>query len=237
MTISLHTPKAGGSSFKEVLQKHYGKSFKADYADIPINKSFNERTLDAILFDENFSLIKRNYYKLIGVKCIHGHFLPYKYKKLLTDQNSKFITWLRDPTERLISHYYWQRAYNTNSAPLHKKVIEDAWSLEKFCLSEEMENFYGKFLWNFSIDKFDFIGITEHFDEDVSFFLKNYIHGYDGDIIPKTNTNPDKIGHYSEKISEGLLSDIKSFHSKDYELYNYAMEKRMERITNTQEWM
>ncbi|NRB63275.1 MAG: sulfotransferase family 2 domain-containing protein [Saprospiraceae bacterium] len=231
MIISLHTPKAGGSSFKVLLQNHFGKSLLSDYADIPINKSFKERTKDVLKFNDNFNLLKRLEYKARRIKCIHGHFLPYKYQKLLNNKNIFFITWLREPSERLISHYYyWQRAYNENSAPLHKKVVEESWSLEKFCLSEEMENFYGKFLWKFPIEKFDFIGITEHFEDDVSFFTKNYLKGYKINNVPKKNTNPNNSGFYSDKISSELLSNIKSFHSKDYEMYEYAVEKRKDRI-------
>ncbi len=231
MIISLHTPKAGGSSFKEILKKNYGHSFKEDYNDMPINKSLEERTRDVIKFDKRFTSMKRAYYKMRGIQCIHGHFLPYKYRKLLNDENTYFITWLREPTERLISHYYfWQRTCNVNSGSLHKKVIKEAWSLEKFCLSPEMENFYSKFLWNFPIEEFDFIGITEHFDDDISFFIKNYLHGYKESSIPRMNTNPDNMGLYSEKISEELFTKIKSFHAKDYEIYKYAVAKRKERI-------
>lgn len=231
MIISLHTPKAGGSSFRELLKKYYGKSFKEDYVDFPINKSFEKRTKDAINFDKNFNLIKRICYKIKGVKCIHGHFLPYKYKKLLNDKNSCFITWLREPTERLISHYYyWQRTYDIDSQPLHKRVVEESWSLDKFCLSPEMRNLYGKFLWKFPIKNFSFIGITEHFDNDVSFFINNYLQDFILGDIPKTNTNPNNNGLYSEKISKELLNSIKSFHSEDYEIYKYALNERKKRI-------
>ena len=93
-----------------------------------------------------------------------------------------------------------------------------------------MENFYGKFLWEFPIEKFHFIGITEHFEGDVSFFRKNYLKDSKIKDIPKANSNPNNNGLYSEKISRELLSSIKSFHSKDYEMYEYAIEKRKERM-------
>jgi hypothetical protein len=231
MIISLHTPKAGGSSFKDILQHHYGKSFLGDYADMPINKTFNERTKDALEFDKNFNFFERFKYKARGIKCIHGHFLPFKYQKLLDSRSTFFITWLREPTERLISHYYhWQRVYHEKSAPLYKKVVEESWSLEKFCLSEEMKNLYGKYLWRFPIDKFEFIGITEYFEDDVSYFINKYLEDFEMEDIPKRNMNPNSNGLYSEKISKELLSKIRSFHSEDYEMYEFAMEKRKERM-------
>ncbi len=232
MIISLHTPKAGGSSFKDLLEKRFGRSFKGDYVNFPINKSFEERTKTVMEFDENFTVLKQFSYKIRGIKCIHGHFMPYKYRKLLNNKNNLFITWLREPTERLISHYYyWQRAYRENAAPLHKRVVEESWSLEKFCLSPEMENFYGKFLWKFPIENFDFIGITEHYESDVSYFVQNYLHSsIEKEHIPMKNVNPNNEGLYSEKISPELLEKIKAFHAADYEMYEYALKKRAERL-------
>lgn len=229
MIISMHTPKAGGSSFKEILEKNYGRYFIGDYNDFPINKSFEERTQDAINFDQKMTLLKRKIYLLRGTKCIHGHFLPFKYRSFLNDKNTTFVTWLREPTERLISHYYyWKRACNKNSASLHKKVVKENWSLQKFCLSNEMQNIYGKYLWEFPIQNFDFIGITEYFEDDVSFFFRKYLDTKVLDIA-KANVNPDLHGKYSERIDKELLSEIKSFHSEDYKIYDFAIDKRNKR--------
>lgn len=230
MIISLHTPKTGGGSFKRLLINHFGKSFKGDYADIPLNKSLEDRTRRATEFDDDMNTFKKSSYKILEIECIHGHFLPYKYKKLLNNKDTLFITWLREPAERLISHYYfWQRAYSENVAPLHKRVIEETWSLEKFCLSEELKNIYKKFLWCFPIENFAFIGVTEHFNEDIVFFSKNYLGNNNTIEAPLININPNKQGMYSEKIDRDLLRAIKEFHAEDYALYNFALRKRKKR--------
>src|SRR5690606_39025041 len=103
---------------------------------------------------------KKHFYLLNNVKCIHGHFMPYKYHSLLKNKKNIFVTWLRDPIERLGSHYYfWLRTYDSkNSPPLHKKVVEENWSFEAFCFSKEMQNVYEQFFWKFPIDNFNFIG-------------------------------------------------------------------------------
>src|SRR5690554_3573739 len=153
MIISLHTPKAGGSSFKVLLEEHFKNRFFGDYSDLPINTNEFKRKADVIRFDKKFRLYKKYIYQFKRIECIHGHFLPYKYSSLLDDPEVIFITWLRDPLERMASHYfYWQRAYNKNkSIDLQKRVIEEKWSLEKFCFSNEMKNFYNQFLWNFPL--------------------------------------------------------------------------------------
>lgn len=227
MIISLHTPKAGGSSFKVLLENYFKNHFFGDYSDKPINTSEVKRKADAIKFDKKFRIYTKHVYRLKKVECIHGHFLPYKYASLLDDPNVNFITWLRDPLERLASHYYyWQRAYDRNkSIDLQKKVIESKWTLEEFCFSKEMKNFYNQFLWNFPLENFSFIGIVEQFDEDCRFFTKNYL-GNDNIVIPNINVNPIKTKYFTDKV---LIKELKEFHSRDYEIYETALSMRENR--------
>ena len=67
---------------------------------------------------------------------------------------------MRDPVERLASHYhYWVRNYAPRSAgELHRRVVEEAWSLERFCLGPELRNVYSTFLWGFSLRRFGLSG-------------------------------------------------------------------------------
>lgn len=227
MIISLHTPKAGGSSFKVLLENHFKNRFLGDYTDLPINTNEVKRKADVIKFDKNFRLYKKYIYNFKKVECIHGHFLPYKYSSLLVDSNVSFVTWLRDPLERLASnYYYWQRAYDKNrSGNLHKTVIEEEWSFERFCFSDEMRNFYNQFLWNFPIDNFSFIGIVENYNEDCKFFAKKYL-GRDGIDIPNINVNPNKKKYFND---EDMVNELKKFHSIDYEIYKRALEMRKNR--------
>ena len=230
MIVSLHMPKAGGSSFKYILENHFKKDFIGDYADFPINQSEEERISNAKKFDRQFRWYKKHLYKWNNVKCIHGHFLPYKYSSLTNDPHVHFITWLRDPIERLASHYYyWQRAYiKGSSGAFHQKVVEEKWSFEKFCFSEEMRNLYSQFLWNFPIENFSFIGIVENFEADCRYFLKNYL-GNENIEIPKINVNPE-AEKYS--IDPMLAKELKDLHSLDYKLYECALSMRENRTND-----
>ncbi|SMO50963.1 sulfotransferase family 2 domain-containing protein [Fodinibius sediminis] len=224
MIISLHMPKCGGTSFKELLQRHYKLRFSKDY-DYPIHWTPEQREEET---ERARKRIKRNYehfYRYRFVKCIHGHFLPYKYDHLYGKKNTVFITWLRDPIERIISHYYfWLRTYETDTPkPLHRRVVEEDWTLRQFAFSEELRNMYSMFLWNFPVERFDFIGLTEHYEQDVRYFADRYL-GKDEIAVPQKNRSPRESKPGFE--DEGLIRELKSFHARDYELYNHALELR-----------
>lgn len=230
--ISLHNPKTGGSSFKDLLQSHFKSRFKGDYHDIPINKSIEKRSKEAEQFRIKYKYILRFLYRTRQIKCIHGHFLPYKYNCLNNNKDVLFVTWLRDPIDRIASHYYyWQRSYNTKSAPLHKKVVENNWSLEEFAFSKEMKNIYDQFLWRFPKERFEFIGITEHFEQDLIYFASRYLGV--NDIEPaRININEKKDRPYFN--DKKIVEELKNFHSRDYLIYNYALEKRQRRLDKYQ---
>ena len=231
MLISLHTPKAGGSSFKKLLEENYKHQLLSDYNDKPINKTVDERQLEVLTFRKKLRLYKKYIYEYKNYQCIHGHFLPYKYDYYLKRDNCYFITWLREPLDRLASHYYyWYRSYNKNkSSYLHRKVVEEKWSFKKFAFSEKMKNFYSQFLWNFPIENFDFIGVFEFYQSDMEYFHKTYFNKTSINI-PVVNTNKKNKGSYLNEID--YISELKKQHAEDYKLYDYAIKLRNHRIND-----
>lgn len=229
MIISLHTPKAAGTSFKSILKSFYESSYIEDYRDYPINSTIQKSKLKAIKFYFEFLLFKYDQYKKQNIKCIHGHFLPYKYSILLENKEALFITWLRDPVERLYSHYfYWIKTYDkSKSFGLHKRVIEENWDLETFCFSKEMRNVYSKLLWKFPIQNFHFVGITEYFEADFLYFANQFL-GIDPNDIPKLNINSNSTRDAS--LSEDLIKKLKKINDKDYAIYETALAMRKNRI-------
>ena len=220
MLISLHLPKTAGSSFLFALEEYYSDRILRDYADFPINTPIFKRNTHALkMFALNGVKMPKN------IECIHGHFLPLKY---LLCRNVKFITWVRDPIERLGSHYYyWLRNYDPSNAPaLHKRVIEEQWSLERFCLSDELKNFYGQFLWGFPIKRFDFIVITEYFESELELFSNKFM-GTELQVHKKNiNNNRDSSSYFE---NNELRKKIASHHSKDVSFYEYALNMRLTR--------
>lgn len=217
MLISLHLPKTAGTSFSTSLEEYFGDKLVKDYNDKPINTHAVQRVLTATT-----SLVFNFKRDFKATECIHGHFLPFKYLLSSYSHDIQFITWMRNPADRLVSHYnYWYETYDPNvSATLHKRVVEESWSLEKFCFSKELRNLYSQFLFAFPIEKFSFIGITENYDADFKFFARKYL----SEDIEAHRVNESSKKNNEQLIDEGFVKEVERYHAADVALYRRAIE-------------
>lgn len=222
--ISLHMPKTAGTSFKASLMHYFGSGYLDDY-DFPISKPPEARHAEAL--SKSRSIAESG---LGDITCIHGHFLPIKYRAVSAIEPVTFVTWLRDPVMRLLSHYhYWQTSYDPQtSAPHHKRVIDEAWTLEKFCLSEYFKNIYSQYLWCFPLESFSFIGISEYYEEDLRDFSDLYLSS---SLQPQCK-NVGKRGGSSRELEPDFLDAVREFHAADMELYQRALKYRKDRIAS-----
>lgn len=221
MIISLHLPKTAGTSFRGSLHERFGSSLLTDYDDIPINRRPFERKSLALI--NGVTLAFDDY---SGIECIHGHFLPVKYSMLSLRRPLTFVTWLRHPVDRVVSHYqFWKTHLPPVLPPLHARMIREGWTLERFCLSSEMKDIYHQFLWGFPMEKFSFIGISEYYREDFAWFSKNYLGSESPALLLNKNGKSDL-----PDLSTSLRKAIEAYHQKDIKLYYKALELRRKRM-------
>lgn len=231
MLISVHMPKTAGLSFRATLEEHFGDAFLPDYEDFPLAHPPFERHDLALQYSKRVS-----HRDLGGMECIHGHFLPVKYLLLADQRPCRFVTWLRDPVERLVSHYhYWQRTYDPASdrtSSLHRRVVEEGWTLEEFCLAPELRNVYTQFLWAFPLQQLDFIGITESFDEDLRYFSRVFL----GQEARPRYLNQRELVEEERWLGEltaTVRAQVEAYHEEDIRFYQQALELRQRRLRGT----
>jgi hypothetical protein len=220
--ISLHLPKTAGTSFGTSMSSHFGGRYREDYADQCISKPAAQRCEEAL--EAGVEIAAQG---LGDIECVHGHFLPVKYLALAATRELTFVTWMREPVVRMISHYYyWQESYDEKaSAPHHRQVIEQGWTLEQFCLSEQFRNIYTQYLWSFPLDDFAFIGISEHYQEDLQEFCRRYLSV---SLEPRSR-NTTKYSGLREAPDAAFLDKVREFHAADMELYQQALLRRARR--------
>jgi hypothetical protein len=222
MIISVHLPKTAGKSFEGALRKRFGDALLEDYGSFPINTPRLERLRAALEACRVNGASSFN-----GVECIHGHFLPLKYLLLAEQQPVTFVTWLRHPVQRVVSHYhYWQRTYDpAGSPPLHRRIVNEGWSLERFCLGEEVRDLYTQFLWGFPVENFAFIGVTEHYNEDLEEFAQRHL----GITVTPERLNAGTRAGEPHDLEPGLARRIEAHHARDMALYARVLETRRAR--------
>lgn len=228
MLISVHMPKTAGLSFRAALESHFGDRFQADYGDYPLAHSPHARREQAQRSRKALSAVEFS-----PQGCVHGHFLPVKYLSLAESVPCIFVTWLREPLARLISHYhYWQRSYEPelgSTTSLHRRVIEERWTLRQFCLAPEVRNVYCEFLWGFPRQRLAFVGISEYYPEELRYFSQEILGN---NLLLKTLNSRDNgpRNPVYDELSDTDRQEIATFHADDVALYRSALESRARRI-------
>jgi hypothetical protein len=214
MIVSIHIPKTAGTTFLGLLKNEYGDKLVKYYKQKPLKYRYDKKDPKKI-FIECISSSEP--------QIIHGHFVA---DRVINVKNPSYITWLRNPVERVISHYFhWTRNPDL-SQPLCKKMIETNMTLLEFAREDSMQNIQSYFLGDVDIEKFDFIGITEKFNKSIELF--NSLYNVDLKNILKVNNNPNKQNKtYENEIDNDIYDNIRQLNLKDMNLYRKAC-KRME---------
>lgn len=188
--IFVHIMKTGGTSLRESFIEYFGhENFLYDRT-----YKLDRLKYKGILRIHKSSLVYPKNYE--DRKVIFGHFNFRKYSHL----GRPTITFLRNPIERVRSHY---------SSGEKRKYM----SFEEFCLftSNLMRNMTGG-----NLSKFYFIGLTEYFDESIS--RLNKLLGINLSS-KKINVNINKI-----ELDEKKINLIKKYNLEDLRLYDEALK-------------
>ena len=136
--IFVHIPKSAGSTLKVSIKS----IIEADDIIWDYSHPFSQGRIVRNVKNTIESFSTKKYQR----KVIFGHFMPCKYADLSFSgfnkrENSIYLTFLRDPLQRAISHYYhWKREPDlTNSACV--TLLEEDWSLERFLVDPFLKIF------------------------------------------------------------------------------------------------
>lgn len=211
--IHLHMPKTGGTTLKNIIKRNIHPSLNYDVYE---NHQQREKKLK--------DLSQKR------LSCIQGHF-PFGIHQYFTNPCT-YITLLREPTQRIISEYYFIRSLPRHDQ--HQKVIKMSlqeyqqqsqnMNLQTRLLSGEIEN---SLTTNHleqakaNIEEyFSVVGITEMFNESIFLMRKRF--GWKNINYKKQNVTRKRPSF--EKMSVKTINSIKENNHLDMNLYFFAKQ-------------
>lgn len=112
--------------------------------------------------------------------------------------------------------------------PLHARVADGeatlppGLDLEQFCRIPRFQDTYRKYLWRFPLERFDFIGLTERFDDSLDVLASRY--GIDCAERGALNANPHR-GVEPYEVEPAMARAILEANPGDAAIYQQALRR------------
>ncbi len=228
--IFLHIPKAGGTTFNDILKREFRfkKIYSLKYNDV-----------------EDFKKLSSDKHKKISL--LKGHF-PFGLHSYF--ENPHYVTFLRNPISRFISYYNY--LLKTPRHYLYERVALSKMSMLDFVQSDltvEIDNCQLRYLTGTSdpintltnslleeakinLTSYFEIGITERFDESVISIINRLDWKSKPYYVQKNKARTTK----KETIDPAIIKIITERNKLDIELYNWAQAQLNLRIKNIPEF-
>lgn len=232
--LFLHIPKCAGTTLtEEVLKKTY-------------------KPREIIIFYEHGTTVLIDRLKAMSrgqqkaIKCIAGHF-AYGIHEFYTARPVSYITALREPIDRVVSHYYY--VMRRKDHYLHEDVLAKELTLKQYVesgASLEMDNGQTRILAGIGwgrpfgecgadvlerakshLRSFAAVGITEDFDRFLGLLGKKL--GWAIPHISDKNVTQDRLP--VKNLDEETLETIQKYNRLDMELYGFATELFHEQLS------
>lgn len=218
--ISIHIPKTAGTSFRSTLKEMFG-------SDVVVRLDIDIYSGQIKIEDKGFKQkrLPKN------IKVIHGHF---SYKQLVkrfdVNPDVPVITWLRDPSKRVMSNYFYlaerlkeELDEETKGLNILSKMQK---SLIEYAQLEQNRNRMAKFLDGISLDKMKFVGIQEYYNEDLAYFSQ--LFGFNNITPHEHNITKDR-----DTVNPEVIQKIEELNSLDIKIYKRGLELRKKRIESS----
>jgi hypothetical protein len=232
--IFLHIPKASGSTLHNIIERQYPSEVIYSIDGLNVRDSTNQ-----------FKALPEEQRREIKVLKGHMSFGLHEY----LPRPSTYITMLRDPIDRVISHYYY--VIRNPQHQLHKQVKDENLTLQEYVssgITTEVNNSQTRILAAIDQSKvgfdkiteaafktakqnlkthFSVIGVTEKFDETLLLLKKVF----DWKTPFYIRENVTKNRQSKQSLPQETLEIIQRYNQLDIQLYQYAQHQLDQQIS------
>ena len=222
--IFVHVPKAAGSTLRTIITTQYGeRRVFGFYGSI-------ERRLAALQRETPSGRAQ--------IRAYVGH-VPFGLHRVLGARGS-YLTMLRDPVERLISHHAF--VVRTPGAALHEEVVANGWTVEEYVENSRQADYInngqtrmlggGLESWEpatqstlevakRNLERFVVAGVVERFDESILAMRRAFGWDWPVYVREKVSSNRAPPGSLGDSARHRILAR----NELDGELWRYATQR------------
>jgi hypothetical protein len=196
--VSVHFPKAAGSSLRAQLTKLLGDEIAFDYNHDPLTSAGAETA--------DFPC---------GKRLVHGHFRAQRYATAA----AYWMTFLRHPVDNLNSIYFYWKSVQEPGHAIHAQFLRERPSILEFARYPALTNLMSEtYFGGFDMGRFDFIGFYETRDTGVPHLAADLGLPLVADV--HENRTPESVERRSLEADVSVrrrLTDLLSADVKFYE--------------------
>ncbi|RLA45880.1 MAG: hypothetical protein DRR04_02510 [Gammaproteobacteria bacterium] len=213
-----HQSKTGGTSINKALISMVGR----DHIFLDTDRRRENEKVRLVQAFNNFVEPYRSYSERADYALILGHFSPFKYRRTFPD--AFYMTFYRDPLQQFISLYHFWKRSPVGTNPVQKKLVEENMNLISFgkiLLTTGRNKRKAK---RFSVDQFDFVGITEEFDSSVHLLRERWLPHLPV-VVEPSRVNPDKAVHHRYTLDEETREFLAHRLRRQIRIYEQAVDR------------
>ena len=166
------------------------------------------------------------------ITVLHGHF-HFPEIQHLTGPQTKLVTWLREPADRVISNYYFLMFRIQSGKVKPEQRDKQSYSLMDYAKMDSQKNVMKKFLGDSDLDDYFFAGDFHEYAKEINHLLNRL--GYKGKVPEIHENKTHDLNIYKlcttqpGDITDTMKDEIREMNQADIHLYNTMLELKKRR--------